>query len=255
MSNCHLDSRIINALISFGYPLSFLERQRFLQILHAHLNDKHRIHTGKKVCRIEDDGPRAIVHTSDNSKYEADLVIGADGVHSIVRSEIWRHSNDQIPGIITEKERSSKATANKLRTTLTLKSLGLVLQYACIYGISLGVPFVEAGVQQSLLDDNLTIHIFVGIEAKVFWFAIVKISQERWSQNRRFTSAEAHELCEGWKSKSIGPNLLFGDIWSRQSIFKMTPLEEGSFNHWHHGRLVCMGDSVRKVLRIFSCIC
>ncbi|KOS19953.1 6-hydroxynicotinate 3-monooxygenase [Escovopsis weberi] len=215
---------------NFGYPLSFLERRRFLQILHEKLSGKHRIHTNKKVCRIDDDGCRAVVSTTDGTKYEADLVVGADGVHSVVRSEIWRLANIKSPGAVTEKETSS-----------------LLLQYACVYGISHGVPFVEAGVQQSLLDSDLTIHLFVGTESKVFWFLIVRIPDERWAQSRRFSSDEARQLCEGYASKSLGPDLVFGDLWSRQTIFKMTPLEEGVFNYWNHGRLVCMGDAIRKM--------
>ncbi|KJZ73000.1 hypothetical protein HIM_07572 [Hirsutella minnesotensis 3608] len=77
----------------FGYPLSFLERQKLLGILYRKLEGKNRLHTGKKVVSIRDCESRAIVQTSDGQEYWGHLIVGADGVHSIVRSEIWRLAN------------------------------------------------------------------------------------------------------------------------------------------------------------------
>lgn len=75
---------------SYCYPISFLERQKFIQILHDTLKGKDRVFTGKKVVCVEDGKSKALVKTADGTEYMADLVVGADGVHSIVRSEIFR---------------------------------------------------------------------------------------------------------------------------------------------------------------------
>jgi FAD dependent monooxygenase len=76
---------------SYNYPVSFLERKRFLEILHEKLDSDKFIHTRKEVVAVESAHDRAIVRTSDGAEYTADIVVGADGVHSIVRSEIWRY--------------------------------------------------------------------------------------------------------------------------------------------------------------------
>lgn len=74
--------------------MSFLERQRFLHILYDKLQSKDQIHTAKRVVAVKTDKHKAIVKTSDGAEYTGDLVVGADGVHSVVRSEIWRLSDE-----------------------------------------------------------------------------------------------------------------------------------------------------------------
>jgi salicylate hydroxylase len=50
---------------------------------------KEKMHTNKKLTRIEDLGnPRVLLHFGDNTTFEADAVIGADGVHGNVRQYV-----------------------------------------------------------------------------------------------------------------------------------------------------------------------
>lgn len=102
---------------SYHYPVSFLERQRFLQILYDTLESKNHIHTGKKVLAVESGIDCAVVKTSDGSEYRADLVVGADGVHSVVRSEIWRHLKQTCPRRPTEKENSGIKHSQAVKIT------------------------------------------------------------------------------------------------------------------------------------------
>lgn len=48
------------------------------------------------------------VHTEDGHTYKGDLVVGADGVHSQVRAEMWRLAEEMKPGVISEAERNSQ---------------------------------------------------------------------------------------------------------------------------------------------------
>jgi 2-polyprenyl-6-methoxyphenol hydroxylase-like FAD-dependent oxidoreductase len=47
------------------------------------------------------------VVTEDGAVYTGDLIVGADGVHSSIRSEMWRLADAISPGLITEHERKS----------------------------------------------------------------------------------------------------------------------------------------------------
>lgn len=77
-----------------GYGIRTFTRSQLLRILHRHISDagKKKIHTSQKVSRVEelpgDEGVR--LHTEDGQTHEVDIVIGADGTHSIIRSEMWR---------------------------------------------------------------------------------------------------------------------------------------------------------------------
>nr|AFO69308.1 FAD dependent monooxygenase [Aciculosporium take] len=214
---------------SYGYPVSFLERQKFLQILYDKLKGKKHIHTGKKVVAVLDDGhEKAVVKTLDGSEYAADLVVGADGVHSIVRSEIWRHL------------RKGAATADEPFT-------GIKCEYSCIYGTSTNVPHVQVGAQLSFLTDGVSIHVFSGKKSKLFWFIMVKTSPDEFLDMKKDAAQTARRICQGLGTVRLSDAMYFRDVWSRCTIYKMTPLEEGVFKQWNCGRLVCVGDAIRKV--------
>lgn len=122
------------------------------------------------------------------------------------------------------------------------------MEYACVYGISKEIPDVTPGVQRSLLDDDLTIHLINGEGSQVFWFLIYRLPPDRRPEGWQFGDAEAMRICEKLASKQLDETLSFGDIWSRCSVYKLTPLEEGMFLRCHFGRLLCIGDAIRKVI-------
>lgn len=97
---------IENVHCRFGYPISFLARQKLLEVLFQTLPNKSNVFTGKRVTEIRPLNRGSCVITADGSYYHGDLVVGADGVHSRVRSEIWRLA-EQTPGRITAKEKTS----------------------------------------------------------------------------------------------------------------------------------------------------
>ncbi|KAL7626884.1 hypothetical protein AAE478_003658 [Parahypoxylon ruwenzoriense] len=233
---------------SFGYPVSFLERHKFLQILYDKLQRKDQIHISQKVVAVENYKSQAVVKTADGTEYMGDLVVGADGVHSLVRSEIWRLANETSQAAIAEEKSSSIVPSDSMHGNLAdQKRSDIKFEYSCIYGISMNVPHIEPGVQLSLLDDGLSIHLFPGKQSKAFWFIIIKTMQSQCDEKQWHTSYTARWICEGLQSKKLDDNLIFEDVWSRCEIFKMTPLEEGMFKRWHCGRLVCIGDAIRKM--------
>lgn len=85
-----------------------LSRQQLLTVLYNGLKDKSRIRLGKKVVEIRHQESVVSALTDDGDVYHGDMAVGADGVHSITRSELWRIANRDMPGIITTKDRSGK---------------------------------------------------------------------------------------------------------------------------------------------------
>lgn len=74
-----------------------MERQKLLALLYGALPDKTKVKVGTRVTNIQQlsaDGVQ--VQTDTGAVYHADLVVGADGVHSFTRSELWKEKKSEI---------------------------------------------------------------------------------------------------------------------------------------------------------------
>jgi 2-polyprenyl-6-methoxyphenol hydroxylase-like FAD-dependent oxidoreductase len=84
-----------------GYGIRTFTRSQLLKILYQNLSKegKANVHASQRVSRIEelsgDQGVR--LHMEGGHSYDVDMVIGADGTHSIVRSEMWRLAQEKDP--------------------------------------------------------------------------------------------------------------------------------------------------------------
>jgi salicylate hydroxylase len=76
-----------------GGHWSGFQRAEFLNVIYEAVskNPKVRLHTNKRVTKVETASDREMKITFENgTKAAADLVIGADGIHSIVRGKYLR---------------------------------------------------------------------------------------------------------------------------------------------------------------------
>ena len=95
----------------FGFPIAFLDRQKLLEILYRSYPDHSKILLEEKVTAIETFSDGATVTTGSGSIYRGQLVIGADGVHSKVRQEIWKASENKESGSKIAQEKSSERSS------------------------------------------------------------------------------------------------------------------------------------------------
>ncbi len=71
--------------------------------LHAALADlvpAEHIHLGRKLRSIEQDGSQVSLSFEDGERVQADVVIGADGVHSLIRDHVAGRENPRFTGRI-----------------------------------------------------------------------------------------------------------------------------------------------------------
>ena len=85
-----------------------LERRVFLQLLYDALPDKSRIRLGSKATVISDTFDGVEVQLADGTVERGDMILGCDGVHSMVRESMWAHANKRMPGLINAKEKKSE---------------------------------------------------------------------------------------------------------------------------------------------------
>lgn len=92
---------------SFGYPIISLDRQKVLERLYESYPARSNVITNKRVSEIRLSTDSASVLTEDGDVFEADMIVGADGVHSHTRSEMWRLADAMNPGHISQSEKKS----------------------------------------------------------------------------------------------------------------------------------------------------
>jgi 2-polyprenyl-6-methoxyphenol hydroxylase-like FAD-dependent oxidoreductase len=63
----------------------FFERREFLKTLYKCLPNKSRVQTGKKVVQIKETYNSVEVLMSDGTSEIGDMIVGCDGIHSLVR--------------------------------------------------------------------------------------------------------------------------------------------------------------------------
>lgn len=100
---------VFSLLISshrYGYEICCSHRQHLLNVLLENLKDKSKILVNKRVHEIAETDSGVEVLTKDGDVYFGDIVIGADGVHSIVRKEMRRMAAKVSPShpLVTEEE-------------------------------------------------------------------------------------------------------------------------------------------------------
>nr|WGJ63577.1 FAD-dependent monooxygenase [Aspergillus striatus] len=216
----------------FQYPIAFLDRQKLLEILYTKLPDRSKIRLRSRVASITTlrDNGGVNVTTDDAQTYTGHLVVGADGVHSRVRSEMWKAAQSDGRGP-TAKEQQ-----------------GMTTEYCCIFGISSAVKGLNVGEQVNAFYDHLTIMTVHGRKGRIYWFFIQKLDQRYiYPDNPNYGPEHATLVAERFRHRRLCNDITFGHVWDNREIATITPLEEGLFQTWYHGRIVLMGDSVHKM--------
>jgi 2-polyprenyl-6-methoxyphenol hydroxylase-like FAD-dependent oxidoreductase len=109
-----------------GYPFGLVERRNVvIALLRGLKRRKECVLTGKKVVSVEhavDQGKPVRVVCADGSRYEGDLVVGADGVRSRIREEMWGAVEKGICGpeaFDVQRERNGESCLFLYNTTIT----------------------------------------------------------------------------------------------------------------------------------------
>jgi len=97
-----------------GHPFIVCERRRFLETLYDNLpNNKAKVRYGQGVVSIDQYDTGVQVTLEDGSIETGDIVVGADGIQSIVRSIMWDHANEKSPETISDSEKKCMYLKNQ----------------------------------------------------------------------------------------------------------------------------------------------
>nr|QBA88952.1 hypothetical protein PM-122-9-1376 [Penicillium brasilianum] len=215
----------------FGYPIISIDRQKVLETLYERYPHKSNVLVNKKVMNVRLSGKGVSVVTEDGSAYDGDLVVGADGIHSRIRSEMWRLADENHPGLITSQDKKA-----------------FTVEYACVFGISEQLPSLPAGEHINSYSNGLCVITFHGEKGRIFWFLLVKLPEKTTYPNTpRFSASDAASLCNKFARFRVSEDVCVSDLWMHKLCASMTALEEGILERWHYDRIVLLGDSVHKM--------
>jgi hypothetical protein len=223
--------------IRMSYPLALVQRVSLLQVLERRLQPgKGRVLTGKKVQRVEQDEKGVSVYCADGSSYHGDIVVGADGVRSKVREEMWRNSAEKGFGNIdVEKERRGELFLCPKAQTLcpvradSIVPVAMTAEYKCLFGISKPVDGLGPGTSDDTWDKGKTVVVYSGERGKLFWFLYEKMDRIYHAHEiPRYDNAEALKFAHDNLDMPIlpGGSVKFAHVWEAREVATMLPLEE-----------------------------
>ncbi|CAG9949055.1 unnamed protein product [Clonostachys rosea f. rosea IK726] len=210
-----------------GYPMIFIDRQMLIQVLYSNLSHKERVLTSKRVISVDILEASAQVTTKDGQVFSGDIVVGADGIHSTVRKEMWRHAP---PGYFPHDE-YSKVPASTL----------------CIFGISHRPDAYPGTSQHNTLSEGHSYFVMAAPGNRVYWFLFMELKETLYGENiPRYTKDDEAEIVKQHFDDYILDNMTFKDLYDKRIVTTLAPLQTYVFKKWHYKRLVTIGDSAHK---------
>lgn len=218
-----------------GYPVSFIWRKELLQVLLECLEENGKVFTSKcgKSIVQDDDKPGVTVKCEDGSSYSGDVVVGADGVHSMVVKLMCEKIEEKHPGV-TKKDQETKTT-----------------DYNGLFGISdpLEKGDLKGGWSHRTYDKDRSTMVMVKEGGKLFWFLFTKLDKTYAGADMpRYTKEDTGEVAKGFFNLPVTDSIAWKEVWDTRMSCTLTCTEESQNEYWNFGRIVCIGDSVHKVI-------
>ncbi|KAJ6143847.1 FAD/NAD(P)-binding domain-containing protein [Penicillium samsonianum] len=208
-----------------GYPVTFIERPKLLPIMVHRIQHIECVRTSARVISIEETDNHVVITTSSGLSATADMVVGADGIRSVVR--------DHIDSSLPEKIGSADDYIG--------------IGFSTVYGMSSPTEGIAPGERFAVYREQETIIGFTGKDGVVFWFVFENLNKNiPLSHAPRYTEAEAEALCQAVAHVRVTPLLKFGDLFKNRVVAVKIAVEEGVAKGWHTDRAVIVGDAACK---------
>jgi len=94
---------------SSGFDNVILARPDFYDLLLRQVPAK-RLYMGKRILQIKEKDDKVVIHCSDNTDYDCDILIGADGAYSATRQNIYRDMEEA--GTLSKLDKENLAAAS-----------------------------------------------------------------------------------------------------------------------------------------------
>jgi len=200
----------------FGSPYYHVHRADLLRILSEAI-PKERIHLGKRCIGISQEATSVRVSFDDGSVVSADAVVGADGIHSRVRHELFGKEAPRFSGLVAFR--------------------GLVPRNRIAH---LGI---EEKATNWLGPGRHLVHYYVSGGRLLNFVAVSE--QESWQRESWTDPAEIEDVLacfEAWHPQ------IHAIIRSVDTIFKWALFDRDTLAEWSRGCVTLLGDACHPML-------
>ncbi|KAF9095907.1 hypothetical protein BGX29_008831 [Mortierella sp. GBA35] len=234
-----------------GYGGFIVSRPLFYDLLLKQI-PIHKIHFGKRVLSIKDEGDKVEITTTGDEIYRGDILVGADGAYSTVRKSLYERLNKE--GKLPQSDLEDLPFKS---TCLVGQTVPLNLkQYPQLK--DLHFPFYTTFGE----DKPYTWTLFSTVENTICWMVLEHLDQytsetaeeERAhnGENAEWGSNAAQAMCDKTRDFPIvfgDGNRTLGDMYDRtpKELISKVMLEEKIFETWSAGRIVLLGDACHKL--------
>jgi salicylate hydroxylase len=201
---------------AFGFPHYQMHRADLLAAL-ARAVPAERVHLGHRLTAFEDHGDSVSAHFAGGTSAEVDVLVGADGIHSLVRRLLFGPESPHFTGCVAYR---GLVPAERLRE--------LELEVSAQVWMGPGAHFVHYFVSGRRLVN------FVAITERETW------TRESWTD--RGEVADALAAFAGWhpQVRAVIGAVDETFVWA---LFDRTPLQR-----WSAGRVTLVGDACHAML-------
>jgi 2-polyprenyl-6-methoxyphenol hydroxylase-like FAD-dependent oxidoreductase len=225
------ESNVILLHEKFDIPAILFNRQRCVEHLYDGLPDQSKIRTSARVERIEHTAAGVKVYLPDGTYEEGDILVGADGVHSLVRQIMWDYASEKEPDAMPESDKKA-----------------LFTQYKGIFGVSNrgDLPDMGPADVHVVLGEDTTKLVFTQND-HVYWAITYKDEYSAPPKQFKPDQKEQDTIAQKFKDLKIAETLTFGHLYENKTRSGVLNIEEGILEKWHVGRIVLVGDAAHKV--------
>ncbi|KAG0040747.1 hypothetical protein BGZ82_010565 [Podila clonocystis] len=212
-----------------GYLPHIISRPILVDIL-LRLVPTNKISYSKKILQVKQEDSHVIIKCSDNSEYQSDILVGADGAYSSVRQNLYKALN--------AKGKLPKAD-----------NADLPFNSVCLVGQTMPLDPEEF---PHLKDSHTWFETMVSQDKP---YAVKNLNEVSSKANDFFRNSEwgpeaAEAMCKEVRDFPVARNnMTLGDLFDRtpKDLISKVMLEEKLFDTWYGDRIVLLGDACHKM--------
>ncbi|KAF9176815.1 hypothetical protein BGZ50_009625 [Haplosporangium sp. Z 11] len=239
-----LGSVKMNSIVeTAGYDNMIFARPRLYELMFKQV-PKHKILLEKRVLKTEEKDDQIFIHCSDNTSYNGDILVGADGAYSSIRQNMYKELDEK--GLLPKSDLEDLFIGNTCMVGVAEpKDLSKYPQ--------LDKPY---SYLSTVVGGNRLVWAVNSCPGnQICWALFYQFESIEESKSEQFRNSEwGPESNEAMIKQFYDLPCPYGGIMGElidatpKDLISKVFIEEKMFDTWFHGRTVLLGDACHKML-------